>query len=121
MLNNYLLKEFAYIIYIKTTYNLRFLNLNIKGENKMIGKIENNRRGISKIHPSQYLIKIEDPKYVTSSSVAPLFGKKVVYKTITGKTINGKITGSHGSKGVVKVSFETLLPGTAVGERIEIK
>ena len=87
----------------------------------MIGTIYNNRRGISKIHPSQYLIKIEDDKYKTSASVAPLFGKKVIYKTIGGKTITGKVTGSHGNKGIVKVSFETLLPGNAVGEKIEIK
>ncbi|MEI8364492.1 MAG: 50S ribosomal protein L35ae [archaeon] len=87
----------------------------------MIGTIHNNRRGISKIHPSQFLIKVDDAKYNTSAAVAPLFGKKVVYKTISGKTITGKITGSHGNKGVVKVSFERLLPGTAVGEKIEIK
>lgn len=50
---------------------------------------------------------------------AGLIGKKVVWKTQTGKTIAGKILRTHGRCLLAK--FAKGLPGNAVGSELEIK
>ncbi|MBI5253721.1 MAG: 50S ribosomal protein L35ae [Euryarchaeota archaeon] len=52
-------------------------------------------------------------------NIASLTGKKVVWKTQTGKTITGKILRTHGSRLLAK--FAKGLPGNAVGSEVEIK
>jgi ribosomal protein L35AE/L33A len=87
----------------------------------MKAKILSHRRGINLQHNTQYLIKIEDEKYNTKKAAAEVIGKKVIYNTGKGKTISGKITKLHGNKGVVIVTFEKGLPGTAISETVEVK
>ncbi len=52
-----------------------------------------------------------------------LIGKEVVWKTpgSKGKTIKGKITSIHGTKGALRVIFEKGMPGQAIGDKVEIK
>ena len=47
-------------------------------------------------------------------------GKKVSWKSSSGKTINGKVASPHGRKGVVRTIFEKGLPGQAVSTKVEI-
>ncbi|MCO6041986.1 MULTISPECIES: 50S ribosomal protein L35ae [Thermococcus] len=50
-----------------------------------------------------------------------LIGKKVIWKSPSGKLLVGKITRTHGTRGEVKVRFERPLPGQALGDYVEIK
>mgnify|MGYP001592967132 CR=1 FL=1 len=47
-------------------------------------------------------------------------GKDVVWKSIGGKVIHGKISDAHGNKGLVRAIFERGLPGQAVTTDIEV-
>jgi large subunit ribosomal protein L35Ae len=87
----------------------------------MQGIIMSQRRGKRTQHISQFLVKINDEKYNSKTTVMPLLGKKVVYKTIGDKVITGKIIAAHGNKGIVRVGFEKGLPGTAISEKVDIK
>ena len=77
------------------------------------------RRGRHTIHERHMLIEIEgvDSKEKTLKYV----GKDVVWKSPAGKIINGKISGPHGNKGVVKAIFEKGLPGQSVSTAVEVK
>lgn len=50
-------------------------------------------------------------------------GKQVEWKSPgkKEKIIKGRITGSHGNKGLVRAIFEKGLPGQAINEEVEIK
>jgi ribosomal protein L35AE/L33A len=87
----------------------------------MKGTIVSNRRGINRLHTTQYILKAEDEKYTNKKASSELSGKKVIYTTISGKIINGKISSAHGNNGLVKVIFERSLPGTAIRDNVEIK
>ena len=87
----------------------------------MQGTIVSNRRGINRLHTTQYIIKIDNEKYNNKKSASELSGKKVIYTTIGGKVINGKISTPHGNNGLVKAIFEKSLPGNAIKEKIEVK
>ena len=49
-----------------------------------------------------------------------LIGKKVVWKTQTGKEFSGKVASSHGNKGALRVIFEKGLPGQSLGQKVQI-
>lgn len=91
------------------------------GEMIMQGKILNFRRGKNTQHTDHILIEVNDEKYRTKESVAPLFGKKVTYTTVGNKIMSGKIVAAHGNKGVVRAIFEKSLPGESIGQTVEIK
>jgi large subunit ribosomal protein L35Ae len=50
-----------------------------------------------------------------------LAGKTVIWKSPAGKIIEGKISSSHGNKGLVRAIFERGLPGQAMNTDVEIK
>ena len=52
---------------------------------------------------------------------AKLVGKSVVWKSPKGREINGKVAGSHGNKGAVRVIFDKGMPGQRLGTKVEIK
>ena len=83
--------------------------------------ILSNRRGVRTQYNNQYILKIDNEKYTDKKSIADVLGKKVIYKTGSGKTITGTIVSSHGNKGAVRVIFEKGLPGTAISEKVDIK
>jgi len=81
------------------------------------GTILNYRIGIGTQNPKECLIQFT---HIISASLAcQLINKKVVWKQGDSKLI-GKIVGSHGKKGVVKVKFQKGVPGQALGTTVEL-
>jgi len=81
------------------------------------GTIVNYRIGIGTQKPKECLIQFAN---VNSASLAgQLISRKVVWKQGDIKLV-GKIVGSHGKKGVVKVKFQKGVPGQALGTTVEL-
>ena len=85
----------------------------------MKGKVVQFRRGRHVIHEKHFLIEVSTVK--TRKDAENLVGKDVEWKSPAGRIIKGKISGAHGSKGVVRAIFEKGLPGQAVTTNVEIK
>jgi len=66
---------------------------------------------------NQMVVSVADDK----EKAKALIGKHVIWKSPAGKELKGKITQLHGSKGAVRVLFETGMPGQSVGTEVEIK
>jgi len=82
-------------------------------------KIIQFRRGRKTIIERHFLIEI---KGVSNKKEAEKFvGKEVEWKSPAGKKIKGKISATHGNKGVVRAIFEKGLPGQAIGTSVEVK
>jgi len=77
------------------------------------------RRGRHTIKERHFLIEI--PEVNTKEKAAKFVGKDVEWKSSAGKIIKGKISSSHGNKGVVRAIFEKGLPGQAITTEVEIK
>jgi len=78
------------------------------------------RRGRHVIHEKHFLIDVNAKNREEASK---FIGKEVVW-TSPGKTkkrIKGKISFSHGNKGLVRAIFEKGLPGQAITTEVEIK
>ena len=81
------------------------------------GTIVNYRIGIKTQNPKECLIQFQ---HINSASLADqLIGRKVVWKQGDNKFI-GKIAGSHGKNGVVKVKFQKGVPSQALGTTVEL-
>ncbi|MBU0893962.1 MAG: 50S ribosomal protein L35ae [Nanoarchaeota archaeon] len=85
----------------------------------MKGKVIQFRRGRHTIKEKHFLIEIEACK--TRKDAEKFVGKDVEWKSPAGKIIQGKISGAHGNKGVVRAIFEKGLPGQAITTNAEIK
>ncbi len=86
----------------------------------MEAMIINYRRGKRTQTTNQMIIEV--PSF-DKEKAKTLLGKSVIY-TCEGKNkkeIVGKITYLHGSKGAMRVLFETGMPGQAIGGRVQIK
>jgi len=82
------------------------------------GKIIQFRRGRKTITERHFLIEIEN---VSKKEDAQKFmSKSVIWKSPAGKEIKGKISATHGNKGVVRAIFEKGLPGQAITTKVEI-
>jgi len=77
------------------------------------------RRGRHTVHERHMLIEIEGAD--NKEKASKFIGKEVEWKSPAGKVIKGKISGTHGNKGVVRAIFEKGLPGQAVTTAVEIK
>ena len=84
---------------------------------KIIGRITNYRIGIKAQQPKECLIEFNN---INSISLAgKLIGQKVVW--VNGKkTHNGKIVGTHGRNGMVRVKFARPVPGQAIGTIVQL-
>jgi len=81
------------------------------------GTIVNYRIGMRKQNPKECLIQFA---HVNSASLAcQLINRKVVWRQGDIKLM-GKIAGSHGKNGVVKVKFRKGVPGQALGTPVEL-
>ncbi len=80
--------------------------------------VKNYKRGRKTMTGNQ-LVLISS-KVDSKSKASALVGKKVVWKTKSGKTINGKIASAHGDKGAMRARFTKGIPGQAIGTKIEI-
>lgn len=87
----------------------------------MQATILSNRRGVRTQYNNQYILKVDDEKYKDKKTISDLLGKKVIYKTSSGKSIIGTVVSSHGNKGAIRVIFEKGLPGTAISQKVEVK
>lgn len=82
------------------------------------GKVIQFRRSLKHYQPRHFILDVgADSKEKASKFV----GKEVVWKSESGKLIKGKISASHGNKGMVRAIFERGLPGQALNTDIEIK
>ena len=81
------------------------------------GTIVNYRIGIKTQNTKECLIQFA---HINSASLAgQLIQRKVVWKQGYCKLI-GKISGTHGKNGVVKVKFQKGVPGQALGTNVEL-
>jgi large subunit ribosomal protein L35Ae len=84
---------------------------------KVYGRITNYRTGPKSQTSNQCLIEFQG---IDSKSLAgKLIGQKVAWKS--GKSmILGKVKGTHGKNGMVKVKFRRGVPGQAIGTVVEL-
>lgn len=81
------------------------------------GRITNYRIGIRTQASRECLIQFTN--VVSAAQAGQLVGKKVVWKSETKKR-TGKIVGSHGKNGAIRVRFKQGLPGQALGTTVEL-
>jgi len=81
--------------------------------------IVNFRQGRHRTSPNQMILKVSGVE--NKDDAAKLVGKTVVWESPAKKQIKGKITGSHGNKGTVRVLFETGMPGQAFGSKVKVE
>ena len=77
--------------------------------------LTNFRRGVRTMKGNEMIAEPENMK-----DSKKLIGKKVVYKTSGKKQINGKVAGTHGNKGAIRIKFIKGMPGQAIGQKVEI-
>jgi large subunit ribosomal protein L35Ae len=84
----------------------------------MKGIVVQFRRGRHQIHERHFLL---DLGLTSREEAKKMAGKEVVWKSVSGKEIKGKISDAHGNKGLVRAIFEKGLPGQAVATDVEVK
>lgn len=84
----------------------------------MKGRIVNYRGGKRTQYTNQFVILPENS--LKKEDAEKLLGKKVVWKTPSGKEILGKVSRIHGRKGAIIARFEKGLPGQALGTDVDI-
>ena len=81
------------------------------------GKVIQFRRSLKHYQPRHFILNVDvDSKEKASKFV----GKEVVWKSVAGKLIKGKISAPHGNKGMVRAIFERGLPGQALNTDVEV-
>jgi len=76
------------------------------------------RRGRHTQTNNQFLLEMEGLD--SRGKAAQLIGKRVLWKSPGRKEIFGKITDTHGNKGIVRARFSRGLPGSALGTKVEV-
>lgn len=84
----------------------------------MKGTVVNFRKSVHRQTNNQMIVLIEG--VASKDKASELKGKVVTWATPTKRTIQGKITSTHGNKGAVRVLFEKGMPGQAVGKEVTI-
>ena len=64
------------------------------------------------------ILKVKDVD--SKEKASKLVGKKVSWKTPSGKEIKGEITFVHGNSGAVRAHFERGMPGQSIATKIKI-
>jgi len=85
---------------------------------KIFGIFVNFRQGMFRQYPHNILIRI--PGIDSSNSAAKYIGRKVIWRSESGKKLVGKIVKTHGRNGVLLSRFKKGLPGQAIGSSVEI-
>jgi ribosomal protein L35AE/L33A len=67
------------------------------------------------------LILVKFPTVDDFGKASKLIGRKVVWTSLTGHKLRGKIIGAHGKNGVVKARFEHGPPSQGIGTEIVIE
>lgn len=81
------------------------------------GKVIQFRRGLKRIHEKHFIL---DVGAKDKDDAKKFSGKEVVWTSPAGKKIKGKISDSHGNKGLVRAIFEKGLPGQARNTEVAI-
>ena len=76
------------------------------------------RQGRHTQKTNQLLLSVKDVD--TRSAAAAFIGKKVTWKTKSGKELVGKIASPHGNNGVLRARFSRGVPGEILGKELEI-
>lgn len=84
----------------------------------MKGKVVQFRRGRKNYRPKHFILDVGTKK---REEAEKMIGKEVEWSSPAGKKIQGKISGAHGNKGLVRAIFEKGLPGQARNQEVEIK
>jgi large subunit ribosomal protein L35Ae len=84
----------------------------------MEGTVLSYRRGRHTQNVNQVLIELEGID--SGEKAKELLGKKILWKSPSGKEIKGEITALHGNKGVVRAKFDTNLPGQAFATKVKL-
>ena len=82
------------------------------------GKVVQFRRSLKRIHEKHFILDVGTS---TKEEATKFAGKEVIWTSPAGKKIKGKISASHGNKGLVRAIFEKGLPGQAKNTEVEIK
>ena len=85
----------------------------------MKGTILSYRMGRHTQNVNQMLVELESVD--SKEKAEKMVGKKIVWKTPSGKEINGELTAVHGSKGVMRAKFEKNLPGQSITTKFDVK
>ena len=85
---------------------------------KIFGIFVNIRQGMFRQYPHNILIRI--PGIDSSNSAAKYIGRKVIWRSKSGKKLVGKIVKTHGRNGVLMSRFKKGLLGQAIGSSVEI-
>lgn len=83
------------------------------------GRVVQFRRGKHRIHEKHFLVEAESVD--SKEKAAKLIGSSVKWTSPAGKVISGKVSTTHGNKGVLRVIFEKGLPGQAITTKVEIE
>jgi len=76
------------------------------------------RRGRKTYKPRHFIL---DVGAKNKEDAEKAIGKQVAWKSPAGKLIKGKISASHGNKGLVRAIFEKGLPGQAINTEVDVK
>jgi len=74
------------------------------------------RRGRHTQQKRHFIVEIEGVK--DKKGAEPFLGSFVEWSSSAGKKLKGKVSGTHGNKGLVRVIFERGLPGQALLEEV---
>jgi large subunit ribosomal protein L35Ae len=84
----------------------------------MEAKVVQFRRSLKHVHERHFIIDVGAKK---KEEAQKFVGKNVVWTSEAGKKIQGKISSTHGNKGMVRAIFERGLPGQSLNTKIEVK
>lgn len=84
----------------------------------MKGKIIAFRQSVTRQYNNQMIITIE--KVRSKEDAKAFIGKEVIWRSPSGKKIQGKIKALHGNKGLLRVLFEKGMPGQSINKDVEI-
>jgi len=84
----------------------------------MIASIVSFRRSVNHTYGNQMILFIENSN--NREKAEKFVGKKLEYKTESGKIIKGEVTAPHGNSGNVLAKFETGMPGQSLGKTVNI-
>ncbi len=85
----------------------------------MEGIISNYKRGRHTVHQKHCIVVFS--RINTRKEANKLIGRKVVWKSSTGKELKGTVTRAHGNHGAVRAHFKKAgVPGQALGKKVII-
>ncbi|OVE75097.1 50S ribosomal protein L35ae [archaeon D22] len=84
----------------------------------MEGTIVNFRSGRHTQYDNQMIVVVSSLN--NREEASKVVGKKVVYKTSSGKEITGEVRSAHGNSGAIRVLFEKGMPGQSIGAKVAI-